>query len=65
MGKLKGNSNQKQLFKSRIVPAKAGSGKLFEEEFVVNDGPVECLGMTFENDEARNRVARCALRVGS
>jgi len=28
-------------------------------------GPVECLGMTFENDEAHNRVSRYALRVGS
>ncbi|KKL14286.1 hypothetical protein LCGC14_2517240, partial [marine sediment metagenome] len=44
---------QKQLFKTRIVPGKPGSGKLFEEEFVVDDGPVECLGMTFENDEKR------------
>ncbi|MCK4791336.1 MAG: DNA methylase, partial [Desulfobacteraceae bacterium] len=44
---------QKQLFKTRIVPGKKGSGKLFEEEFVVDDGPVECLGMTFENDEKR------------
>ncbi len=44
---------QKQLFKTRIVLGKKGSGKLFEEEFVVDDGPVECLGMTFENDEKR------------
>jgi DNA modification methylase len=44
---------QKQLFKTRIVPGKAGSGKLFEEEFVTDDRPVECLGMTFENDEKR------------
>lgn len=44
---------QKQLFKTRIVPGKAGSGNLFEEKFVVDEGPVECLGMTFENDEKR------------
>ena len=44
---------QKQLFKTKIVPGKAGSGKLFEEKFVVNDGPVECLGITFENDKKR------------
>ena len=53
MSKSKGSSNQKQLFKTKIVPGKAGSGKLFEEEFVVDEGPVECLGMTFENDEKR------------
>ena len=39
MGKLRGDRKQKQLFKTRIVPAKAGSGTLFEEKFVANDGP--------------------------
>lgn len=53
---------QKQLFKTRIVPGKAGSGKLFEEEFVVDDGPVECLGMTFENDEKRREYFLKKLR---
>lgn len=47
------SNKQKQLFKTKIVPGKPGSGKLFEEEFVTNDGPVECLCMTFENDEKR------------
>jgi DNA modification methylase len=47
------SDKQKQLFKTKFVPGKAGSGNLFEEEFVVDDGPVECLGMTFENDELR------------
>jgi len=47
------SGKQKQLFKTKIVPAKPGSGKLFEEEFVVDKRPVECLGMTFENDEKR------------
>ena len=47
------SDKQQQLFKTRLVPGKPGSGKLFEEEFVVDDGPVECLGMTFENDEKR------------
>jgi DNA modification methylase len=47
------SDKQQQLFKTRLVPGKEGSGKLFEEEFVVDDGPVECLGMTFENDEQR------------
>ena len=44
---------QKQLFKTRIVPGKECSGNLFEEGLVVDQGPVECLGMTFENDEKR------------
>jgi len=49
---------QQQLFKTRIVPGKAGSGNLFEEEFVTGDRPVECLGMTFENKDNRNRDAK-------
>jgi DNA modification methylase len=53
MSKSKDSSDQKQLFKTQMVPAKPGSGKLFDEEYVVEQGPVECLGMTFENDEKR------------
>jgi hypothetical protein len=34
------SDKQQQLFKTRFVPGKAGSGKLFEEEFVFDDGPV-------------------------
>ncbi|MBW1982275.1 MAG: hypothetical protein JRJ12_13750, partial [Deltaproteobacteria bacterium] len=64
MRKPGGNSSQKQLFKTRMVPAKAGSGRLFEEEFVTNDGPVTCLGMTFENDEARREHFLGLLREG-
>lgn len=37
------SDKQRQLFKTRFVPGKAGSGKLFEEEFVFDYGPVECL----------------------
>ena len=44
---------QRQLFKTRFVPGKPGSGKLFEEKCVTENGPVECLGMTFDNDEKR------------
>jgi DNA modification methylase len=46
-------SNQKELFGSKYVRGKPGSGKLFEEELVVNAGPVTCLGIEFENDDAR------------
>jgi len=47
------SGKQKQLFKTKIVPGKPGTGNLFEEEYVVDDGPVECMGMIFENDEKR------------
>lgn len=45
---------QKSLFKSKLMRAEDGSGKLFEGalEAETNE-PVTCLGMTFENDEAR------------
>ncbi len=46
-------SKQKRLFKTKIVPAKDVSGKLWDEEFVVDNRPVTCLGLEFENDEAR------------
>ena len=45
------NDKQKQLFKTKLVPGKKGSGNLFKEELVVGQEAVECLGMTFENDE--------------
>ena len=45
--------NQKSLFKTKIVPGKPGSGKLFDEEFVYEDVPVTCLGMEFKNNKAR------------
>ena len=65
MSGSKGISNQKQLFKTKIVPGKAGSGKLFEEELVADEGPVECLGMTFENDEKRREYFLEKLRGSS
>ena len=58
------SDKQKQLFKTRIVPSKEGSGNLFEEECVTDDGPVECLGMTFENDEKRREYRAEERRVG-
>lgn len=47
---------QNELFQSNLVPGKPGSGQLFDEELSAGSGksdPVTCLGMTFENDEAR------------
>lgn len=45
---------QENLFKTKFVPAKEGSGMLFDEVLVSgSDGTVTCLGLTFDNDEAR------------
>ena len=53
---------QKSLYKIKIVPAKPGSGKLFEEEIDANKGPVVCLGQEFENDEVRREHFTTLLR---
>lgn len=45
--------NRDSLFQSKLVPGKPGSGRLFDEELTVQDGPVTCLGMTFANDAER------------
>jgi len=42
------------LIMTEVVPGKPDSGKLFEEkETVSHNEPVKCLGMEFENDDAR------------
>lgn len=51
-----------ELFKTKIVQAKDGSGKLFEEVFDKNQDPVTCLGMEFNNDEARRTYFTDILR---
>lgn len=53
---------QKQLFNSKIVPGNKESEGLFDEEFVTDDGPVECLGMKFENDKKRREYFTEILR---
>ena len=53
---------QGKFFKKKQVPAKPGSGKLFDEEIVVNDCPVVCLGQDFENDAARREHFTALLR---
>ena len=47
------NSKQEALFKTEMVPAKDGSGQLFEEQMIPNATPVICLGKSFPDDEAR------------
>ena len=45
---------QERIFKTKLIPGKEGSDNLFDEEYVAaTSGPVICLGLTFENDEAR------------
>ena len=53
----KARSKQKEkLFEETLVPAKPGSGRLFEASYDTDPSqPVECLGMTFDNDEARRQ----------
>ena len=47
------SSKQESLFQAKIVPAPEGSGRLFDEELTAKQLPLTCLGMTFDNDEAR------------
>jgi hypothetical protein len=42
-----------ELFKSTMIPAPEGSGKLLEERLEVPTSPVTCLGKTFSTDEER------------
>ena len=46
------DSSQQKLFRTELVPAKTGSGKLFDEQAVTSE-PVECLGISFESEDAR------------
>ena len=54
MAKKSPKSQNEQLFEETLVPGAAGSGKLFDVNFEYDKSkPVECLGMTFPNDDAR------------
>lgn len=54
MAKQSKSTQEERLFEQKFVPAQAGSDKLFDVSFGNDDSkPVECLGMTFPNDEAR------------
>jgi len=53
----KDDYKQTRLFKEKLIPAGPKSGKLFDTEYETSDtGQVECLGITFENDEKRLKV---------
>ena len=45
-------SSQRKLFRTEMVPAKTGSGRLFDEQAVKSE-PVECLGIRFKSEDAR------------
>ena len=53
MAKKSTRKQKERLFEAKLVPAKSGSGELFEVSFGDDGSPVECFGMTFENDAAR------------
>ncbi|MGI6544370.1 MAG: DNA methyltransferase [Limnochordia bacterium] len=55
-------NEQTKLFKSKFLPAKNDSGKLFEESFETPQPSIECLGKTFANDEERRRYYLDILR---
>lgn len=53
MAKKSSNKQSERLFEEKLVPAKPGSGELFDVSYDEEPKPVECLGMTFPNDKAR------------
>jgi DNA modification methylase/DNA-directed RNA polymerase subunit RPC12/RpoP len=54
MAKKSQNQQKERLFEEKLVPAKPGSDRLFDVSYGDEESkPVECLGMTFPNDEAR------------
>ncbi len=54
MAKKSQKPQAERLFEEHLVPAELGSGRLFDVSYSVDRSkPVECLGMTFPNDEAR------------
>jgi hypothetical protein len=63
MAKKMSKSQKEQLFKDSLVPAEAGSGKLFAVNYEYQHSkPVECLGMTFPNDDLRRQYFSERLR---
>ncbi|WP_013627489.1 DNA methyltransferase [Rubinisphaera brasiliensis] len=63
MAKKAKKQQKERLFEEKLVPSKKGSGELFDVSYGDDDGkPVECLGMTFENDTARREYFTEKLR---
>jgi len=57
-------SSTKRLFRNPSGQEHLFEKCLEEEMEAEKNAPVECLGMTFENDETHNRVSRREFRVG-
>jgi hypothetical protein len=53
MAKKSSNKQKERLFDEELVPAKPGSGELFDVSYGGKPKPVECLGMVFPSDDAR------------
>ncbi len=53
MAKKRQHEQKERLFEEKLVPSTAGSGRLFDVSYGDDSKPVECLGMTFPNGEAR------------
>jgi len=54
---------KERLFEEKLVPAKPGSDKLFDVSYGDEAAkPIECLGMTFPNDEVRRQYFMEKLR---
>lgn len=51
-----------ELFRSTLVPAPDGSGKLFEEQLDTTPKQVTCLGKTFASDDERRAYFTAELR---
>lgn len=63
MAKKSHKPQSERLFEEHLVPAEPGSGRLFDVSYSVDRSkPVECLGMTFANDEARRDYFTAKLR---
>jgi hypothetical protein len=62
MAKKSTNKQSERLLEEKLVPAKPGSGELFDVSYGDESRPVECLGMTFPNDQARRAHFKEKLR---
>jgi hypothetical protein len=62
MAKKSSNKQKERLFEENLVPAKPGSGELFDVSYGDDPKPVECLGMTFPNDKDRRAHFTVKLR---
>ena len=61
MAKKPKSQQKERLFEEKLVPAKPGSGRIFDVSYG-DDEPVECLGITFKNEEARREHFLAQLR---